>query len=188
MVRLAVENPTWGYRRIHGELVGLGHALAPSTVCVIACDFFTVYTITLQRLYVLFFMEVDTRRVVRPDQLANAVHRGATSVIKLEIDCEHYELDEDLRNRIENRIGGLDEFMNSLADGDVTVSWEGGPQNRPRCALRCGVPGSSSKHPTRIGSRSRPSIRREKSSSRRSAGSTRRTSGITTNTGESRRA
>ncbi len=92
VVRLALENPTWGYRRIHGELVGLGHTLGASTVWsilhragidptpqrlgpswreflhtqakhVIACDFFTVDTITLARLYVLFFIEVDTRRV-----------------------------------------------------------------------------------------------------------------------------
>ena len=32
MLRLARENESWGYRRIHGELAGLGITLAPSTV------------------------------------------------------------------------------------------------------------------------------------------------------------
>jgi transposase len=32
VVRLANENPSWGYRRIHGELTKLGLAIAPSTV------------------------------------------------------------------------------------------------------------------------------------------------------------
>jgi putative transposase len=92
ILRLAAENPTRGYRRIQGELVGLGLAVAPSTVRailrkngvepaprraslswseflrrqaagIIACDFFTVETFWLRRLYVLFFIELDSRRV-----------------------------------------------------------------------------------------------------------------------------
>jgi putative transposase len=90
--RLAHENPTWGYRRIHGELARMGVVLAPSSVWTIlqrndidpspmrsgptwaeflgsqassmlACDFFSVDTVLLKRLYVLFFIELDTRRV-----------------------------------------------------------------------------------------------------------------------------
>ena len=92
VLRLARENPTWGYRRIQGELARMGVALAPSSVWAIlhrhnvdpspmragpswkeflrsqassalACDFFTVDTVLLKRLYVLFFFELDTRRV-----------------------------------------------------------------------------------------------------------------------------
>jgi transposase len=92
IVRLARENPQWGYQRIVGELKGLGIAVSATTVRKIlreeqlgpagkrkgpswreflhaqatslaAVDFFTVDTVWLQRLYVLFFIEVDTRRV-----------------------------------------------------------------------------------------------------------------------------
>jgi len=92
ILRLARENPTWGYRRIHGELARTGVILAPSSVWAIlrrhgvdpspmrsgptwseflrsqassmlACDVFSVDTVLLKRLYVLFFIELDTRRV-----------------------------------------------------------------------------------------------------------------------------
>jgi hypothetical protein len=32
VLEMARDNPTWGYRRIHGELVGVGYRVAPSTV------------------------------------------------------------------------------------------------------------------------------------------------------------
>jgi putative transposase len=92
LVRLARENPAWGYQRIKGELLRLGvrvsatavrttlrrHGLDPAprrtsstwqaflrqqAAGIVACDFFTVDTIWLRRLYVLFFIELATRRV-----------------------------------------------------------------------------------------------------------------------------
>ena len=92
MLRFGAENPNWGYRRIHGELCRVGYRVAASTVWnilhtagrdptpdrtgpswsqfitsqakgIVATDFFCVDTVMLQRLYVLFFIEIDTRRV-----------------------------------------------------------------------------------------------------------------------------
>lgn len=92
VLRLAGENPTWGDKRIHGELVGLGVSLSASSVWnildrngiepaprrasvswreflrqqaagIIECDFFTVETVWLRRLHVLFFIELARRRV-----------------------------------------------------------------------------------------------------------------------------
>jgi len=91
VMRLARENPRWGYQRIVGELKGLGVVVAATTVkkilraeglgptirrgpswreflrtqanSMIAVDFFTVDTVWLQRLYVLFFIELGSRRV-----------------------------------------------------------------------------------------------------------------------------
>ncbi len=92
VVRLARENPGWGYRRVQGELLGLGIKIAASTVwtilrdagiepaprrletssaeflrrqaaSILECDFLTVDTVFLKRFYVLFFIELASRRV-----------------------------------------------------------------------------------------------------------------------------
>lgn len=92
VLQLARENPRWGYRRIVGELAGLGISVSATSVrkilvagglgpagtrggpawsefirrqaeSMIGCDFFTVDTISLRRIYVLFFIEISTRRV-----------------------------------------------------------------------------------------------------------------------------
>src|SRR5919201_1101044 len=92
VLRFARENPGWGYPRIAGELLKLGLRVSPSTVrrlllgnglgpaprragpnwrqflrqqaaTMLACDFFTVETLSLRRFYVLFFFELESRRV-----------------------------------------------------------------------------------------------------------------------------
>jgi transposase InsO family protein len=92
VLRLARENSSWGYRRIHGELLVLGVKIAASTVweilheagidpapqrtsqnwatflrtqaeAILAADFFEVVTLTGARLYVLAVIEHASRRV-----------------------------------------------------------------------------------------------------------------------------
>ena len=90
---MARENPRWGYFRIRGELLKLGHTIAATTVrsvllragippagrrsqvtwkrflaahaeTLVAADFFSVDTIFFKRLYVLIYMHLATRRVL----------------------------------------------------------------------------------------------------------------------------
>src|SRR4051794_15377101 len=92
VLQMARENPRWGYRRIQGELVGLGHPVAASTVwkilkdagldpaprragptwqqflsaqahAIVAVDFAHVDTVFLRRLYIFLMIEHGRRRV-----------------------------------------------------------------------------------------------------------------------------
>ena len=94
IVRLARENPRWGYGKIEGELRKLGYRVGRSTIRdvlkrqhipaapqragqsstwraflrqhqqhLLACDFFTIETLRLKTVYVLFFIEIGTRRI-----------------------------------------------------------------------------------------------------------------------------
>jgi putative transposase len=93
VLQLAKENPRWGYMRIRGELLKLGHVVSATSIsnlmqrhgipasprrsglswreflrdqasAILATDYFTVDTWNLKRLYVLFFMELGTRRIL----------------------------------------------------------------------------------------------------------------------------
>ncbi len=93
IVRFVHENADWGYGKIQGALRKLGHEISEQTIAnvlerhgippapqrgkstswrqlmqhykaqLLACDFFTVDTLFLQTVYVLFFIELQTRRV-----------------------------------------------------------------------------------------------------------------------------
>jgi hypothetical protein len=93
ILRFAQENPRWGYGKIEGELLMLDYRASQTTIRnvldrhgilpagvrsgsigwrhlmrtykdqILACDFFTLETIRLQTLYVLFFIELGSRRV-----------------------------------------------------------------------------------------------------------------------------
>jgi putative transposase len=92
IVKMARENARWGYEKIQGELLKLGYKLSVSSVRnilkrhritpssqrstgswrslmthyrdqILACDFFTVETIWLKTIYVLFFIELGNRRI-----------------------------------------------------------------------------------------------------------------------------
>ena len=107
IVRLARENPGWGYRRIQAELAGLGIRIAASTVWsilqqsgiepaprrssetwreflrtqasgIVACDLFTVDTVLFRRLYALVFIELATRQVYLAGITANPTGEWAT--------------------------------------------------------------------------------------------------------------
>jgi putative transposase len=92
VIRIAADNPTWGHRRVQGELVKLGHPIAASTVWqilhdagidpaprrsgptwkqfltaqahgILATDFVHVDTVLLRRVYALIVIEHGIRRV-----------------------------------------------------------------------------------------------------------------------------
>ncbi len=123
IVRLARENPRWGYGKIQGELRKLGHRVARSTVQallqrqhvppapqrmqhgstwrmflghykdeILACACFTVETVWLKTLYILFVIEVGSRRV----HLAGCTANPTTAWVTQQARHIGWKIEEDL--------------------------------------------------------------------------------------------
>jgi putative transposase len=141
VLRLARENPRWGYQRIAGELKKLGLRVSPSTVrrllahaglgpaprrsgpswreflraqaaSIVACDFFTVDTALLRRYYVLFFIELQTRRVHLAGATTNPDGRWvAQQARNLSLTAALGDITFLIRDRDSKFTGGLDEVL-----------------------------------------------------------------------------
>jgi len=111
IVRMATDNSTWGYQRTRGEAAHLGHRVAASTIArvlkthgikpaprrtsatwrqflhqqaagIVACDFFSVDTISLRQLHVLFFIHHGSRRVFLAGTTTNLTRDWVTQVAR----------------------------------------------------------------------------------------------------------
>jgi transposase len=154
VLRLARENSTWGYRRIHGELLVLGVKVAASTVweilheagidpapqrtsdtwatflrsqahAILAADFFETTTLTGARLYVLAVIEHATRRVRILGATAHPTATWVTQAVRnLVIDLD--DAGCQVKYFIRDRDGKYPApFDAILADAGVTVVLSG---------------------------------------------------------------
>jgi transposase InsO family protein len=126
---MATDNPTWGYRRICGELTGLGHDVGASTVwrilkrhginpaphrstvtwtqflrsqAAVACDFATIDTASLRRFYLLFFIDVTTREVFLGGITANPTGAWTTQAAR-NLFLRHHDRLTDSRALVRDR-------------------------------------------------------------------------------------
>ena len=162
VLRMARENPRWGCVRICGELRKLGIRVGATTIrtllrrqglgpaprrsgptwmqflraqaaAIVACDFFTVETIWLQTLYVLFFIEVGTRRVVVAGVTANPSSAWVTQQarnVAMDLDDRPRPIRFLLRDNDAKFTGSFDEVFRT----------QGARSSQPRSGLRRPTP------------------------------------------------
>jgi transposase InsO family protein len=146
ILRLARENPRWGYLRIVGECAKLGvtvsaasirnvlrrHRLKPAprrsgptwvqflraqAAGTLACDFFSVDTMTLRRLYVLFFIDLERRKVflagITQHPVGNWVTQQARNLTAV-LEDEGRMVNFLIRDRDTKFVGPFDEVLTSI--------------------------------------------------------------------------
>ncbi|MFD8867065.1 integrase core domain-containing protein [Streptomyces sp. NPDC059590] len=154
VLRLARENPGWGYRRLHGELLVLGVKVAASTVweilqevgidpaperssstwadflrsqaeALLACDFFETVTLSGARMYVLAVIEHASRRVRVLGATAHPTSAWVAQAAKnLVMDLE--DLGCRARYMIRDRDGKFPDLFDAvLADAGIEVALSG---------------------------------------------------------------
>jgi transposase InsO family protein len=146
VVRLARENARWGYLRIVGECRKLGVAVSATSVrnvlyrhrlrpaprtsgpswseflraqaaATLACDFFHVDTVTLRRIYVLFFIDLERRKVYLAGVTAHPVGGWVTQQARnmaITLEDQGRAVRYLVRDRDAKFVGLFDEVMRSV--------------------------------------------------------------------------
>jgi transposase InsO family protein len=146
ILRLARENPRWGYLRIVGECAKLGvtvsatsvrnvlrrHRLKPAprrigptwreflraqAAGTLACDFFSVDTVMLRRIYVLFFIDLERRKVFLAGVTEHPIGRWVTQQARnlaARLEDEHRCVKFLVRDRDTKFVGPFDEVLTSI--------------------------------------------------------------------------
>ena len=156
IVRMATDNPAWGYQRVRGELLSLGHRVAASTIAkvlkshdidpapqrtsstwrqflrrqatgIVACDFFSVDTVSLRRLYVLFCIHHGTRRVSLAGITRNPTWDWVTQCAR-NVSAELRDAGVAVKYLLRDRDGKFGPSFDAV--------WEGEGANVVRCPVR----------------------------------------------------
>lgn len=168
ILRLAGENPTWGYRRVHGQVHRLGHQVAASTVWktlraagidpvrdrtgptwmefirsqaagIIATDFACVDTALLRRFHVLFVIEIHTRRVHLAGITSNPTGPWTTQAARNLL--MRLGDDHGFQFLIRDGAGQFTRAFDAVFVGSVTTAPGTGLAPRVEGMCRAGVPG-----------------------------------------------